>query len=425
MHYPVFKSIVLTSILILNFGCNTLKFNDTYTFSVAENQYKLQNELFPIADKYPRTIKNGELVTTNLTDWTEGFFPGCFWYIYENNKKEEWKDMAIKWTLPLEKIQYVTSHHDIGFLMYCSYGNAYRLTKDEKYKNILIQSAKSLCTRFSDKTGCIKSWNYRESWDRKYKWYYPVIIDNMMNLELLYFATEVTGDKCYADIATKHAETTAKNHFRADFSSFHVVNYDPITGKVLFRGTCQGYSDSSTWARGQAWAIYGYTMVYRFTKRKEFLELAKNLADYWLNNPNLPKDGIPYWDFNAGEKGYLPANWAVERPASKIQPRDASAAAITSSALFELSTYLNNDKKYYNAAVKILKSLSSPTYLAEKGKNGNFILKHNVGSLPHGSEIDVPLVYADYYYLEALNRYNNYNSLATFINKPFSNSTIK
>jgi chondroitin AC lyase len=411
---------IFSSMLLFCFSCNTTKFNTKHSFSIAQKQYELQNELFPVADKYPRTLKNGKLVTTKLNDWTEGFFPGCLWYLFENNKQDQWKNMALKWTIPMEKLQYVTSHHDIGFLMYCSYGNAYRLTKEEKYKDVLVQSAKSLCTRFSEKTGCIKSWNYRESWDKKDKWYYPVIIDNMMNLELLYFATQVTGDKSYADVATKHAETTAINHFRPDFSSYHVVNYDPNNGQVLFRGTCQGYSDSSTWARGQAWAIYGFTMVYRFTKRKEFLDLAKNLADYWLNNSNMPKDGIPYWDFNAGYKGHLPANWANGRPAPQIQPRDASAAAITSSALFELSSYLNNDTRYYNAAVKILKSLSSPAYLAQPGENGNFILKHSVGSLPHGAEIDVPLVYADYYYLEAMNRYLNYKSLGDFLNKPFS-----
>jgi len=425
MHNSFYKLVVLFSVLTISFSCSSLKFKTKQSFSIAEKQYDLQNELFPVADKYPRTVKNGKLVSTKLNDWTEGFFPGCLWYIYENNQNVDWQKMALKWTLPMEKLQYVTNHHDIGFLMYCSYGNAYRLTKEEKYKDVLLQSAKSLCTRYSEKTGCIKSWNYRESWDKKHKWYYPVIIDNMMNLELLYFASEITGDKSYADIATKHAQTTAKNHFRSDYSSYHVVNYDPITGDVLFRGTCQGYSDSSTWARGQSWAIYGYTMCYRFTKRKEFLDLAKNLTDYWLNNPNMPKDGIPYWDFNAGYKGHLPAQWSIERPAPTIQPRDASAAAITSSALFELSSYLNNDKKYYNAAVKILKSLASPAYLAEAGQNGNFVLKHNVGSLPHGAEIDVPLVYADYYFLEALSRYNNYNSLGAFINKPFSNSIVR
>lgn len=401
-------SFIISLLLIIPVKCNsTNPFSTSDLFSVAEKQYKNQNEFLPIADTYPRTLnRNGELVSTKLDNWTEGFFPGCLWYIYENNKQDAWKQMALKWTLPMEKMQFLTSHHDIGFLMYCSYGNAYRLTKDEKYKEILIQSAKSLCTRFSEKTGCIKSWNYYQSWDSKSKLYYPVIIDNMMNLELLYFASEVTGDKHFAEIATKHAETTAKNHFRSDYSSYHVVCYDPTTGQVLFRGTNQGFADNSTWARGQAWSIYGYTMVYRFTKRKEFLELAKHLANYWLNNKNLPKDGIPYWDFNAGQKGYVAAQWSVKNPAPVIQPRDASAAAITCSALFELSMYLKNDKKYYNAAVKILNSLSSSAYLAEAGTNGNFLLKHCTGNLPLGSEVDVPLIYADYYYLEALHRYN-------------------
>ena len=386
-------------------------FSTSNLFSIAEKQYKSQNELFPIADTYPRTInKKGDLVSTKLDYWTEGFFPGCLWYIYENNQQVAWKEMALKWTLPMEKLQFLTSHHDIGFLMFCSYGNAYRLTKDEKLKEILIQSAKSLCTRYNEKTGCIKSWNYYQSWDGKNKLYYPVIIDNMMNLELLYFASEVTGDKHFAEIATKHAETTAKNHFRPDFSSYHVVNYDPNTGQVLFRGTSQGFADNSTWARGQAWGIYGYTMVYRFTKRKEFLDLAKHLADYWLNNKNLPEDGIPYWDFNAGQKGFVAAQWALKNPAPAVQPRDASAAAITCSALFELSSYLKNDKRYYNAALKILKSLSTPDYLAEPGTNGNFLLKHSTGNLPLGSEVDVPLIYADYYYLEALHRYENSKS---------------
>jgi chondroitin AC lyase len=401
--------LVIPLFLIHPVKCHSVNpFSPADLFSIAEKQYRSQNELLPIAGTYPRTInKNGDLITTKLDNWTEGFFPGCLCYIYENNKQDAWKQMALKWTLPMEKLQFLTSNHDIGFLMNCSYGNAYRLTKEEKFKGLLIQSAKSLSTRSSEKIGCIKSWNYYKSWDGKYELYYPVIIDNMMNLELLYLATEITGDKTFAKIATKHAETTAKNHFRSDYSSFHVVNYDPTTGEVLFRGTSQGFADNSTWARGQAWGIYGYTMVYRFTKRKEFLDLAKHLADYWLNNKNLPEDGIPYWDFNAGQKGFVAAQWALKNPAPAVQPRDASAAAITCSALFELSSYLKNDKKYYNAALKILKSLSSPAYLAEPGANGKFLLKHSTGNLPLGSEVDVPLIYADYYYLEALHRFKN------------------
>lgn len=378
------------------------------SFSISEKHYRTQDSEIPIPCCYPRTIDTqGKLVTKKLTDWTEGFFPGCLWYIYENNKQEVWKQRALKWTLPMEKLKFLTSHHDIGFLMYCSFGNAYKHTGDERYKEILIQSAKSLCTRFSEVTGCVKSWNYRESWDGKHKWHYPVIIDNMMNLELLYFATEQTGDSTYARIATRHADTTLKNHFRSDFGSYHVVNYDPVTGAVLFKGTCQGFADNSTWARGQAWAIYGYTMTYRFTKEKRFLELAEKLADYWLANVTMPSDLVPYWDFNATQKEYVAADWIKVRPNPNPVPRDASAAAITCSALFELAGYSKAGDRYYAAAVKTLKSLMSSVYLARPGTNGNFVLKQSVGSIPHGAEIEVPLVYADYYFLEAMNRYKS------------------
>ena len=356
---------------------------------------------------YPRTIKNGKLKTTNLHDWTEGFFPGCLWYMYEFTQNNEWKDAAIRWTEPMEHLKKLTSHHDIGFLMYCSYGNAYRLTKNEAYKDILIESANSLCTRFSETTGTIKSWNYRKSWNKVDEWHYPVIIDNMMNLELLYFASKVTGDSKYADIANKHADTTAKNHFRDDYSSYHVVNYDPETGKVLHRQTCQGFADNSMWARGQAWAIYGYTMCYRETKKPEYLEMAVKTADRWLSHPNMPEDGIPYWDFNAGQPGYT-ADWNYDPQKFQVVPRDASAAAVTASAFIELSDYVENGDKYFHAAEHILESLSSPVYLAESGTNCNFVLMHSVGSIPHNNEIDVPLVYADYYYLEALLRYKNH-----------------
>lgn len=375
-------------------------------FSVAEQHLTAQLEVVPEPTAFPRTIKNGELYTTKMNDWTEGFYPGCLWYIYENNRDERWKQAALKWTEALEPLKKLTNHHDIGFLMYCSFGNAYRLTGNEAYKDVLVESARSLCTRFNEKTGCIESWNSRKAWNGKDEWFFPVIIDNMMNLELLYFATKVTGDSLFAKVANKHAETTARNHFRDDYSSYHVVNYDEETGEVLHRATCQGFSDNSTWARGQAWAIYGYTMAYRETKNPDFLKMAVHTADFWLNHPRLPEDGIPYWDFNAGEEGYVP-DWNYDPQRFKVIPRDVSAAAITASAFLELSEYVEEGKKYSEAAEHILQSLSSPDYLAEPGTNCNFILKHSVGSIPHGAEIDVPLVYADYYYLEALTRYKN------------------
>ncbi len=228
----------------------------------------------------------------------------------------------------------------------------------------------------------------------------------MMNLELLFFASALTGDPTYRNAAISHADHTLKNHFRSDYSTYHVVDYDPNTGAVLHQQTNQGYADNSTWSRGQGWAIYGYTLLYRETKGSKYLEAAKKAADFYINHPNLPKDKVPYWDFNAGQEGYNPDVDYANRKLNYI-PRDASAAALVSSALLELSTYAAgaDGKRYYEFAESTLKSLSSNEYLAEKGTNGGFLLKHSTGSFPHKSEIDVPLIYADYYFLEALLRY--------------------
>ena len=377
-------------------------------FSVSEVQYRAMLEQAVDLSKYPRTTnKEGQTKYVDISDWTGGFWPGDLWYLYEYTQDTMWKKHATTWTESLEKNQFNTEHHDLGFMMYCSYGNAYRLTRNEHYKDVLVQSARSLASRFDATTGCIESWNSRLSWDGKTMWHFPVIIDNMMNLELLFFASKVTGDPYYKDIALRHAETTMKYHIRPDFSTWHVVNYDTLTGKVLNRETCQGYADNSTWARGQAWAIYGYTMTYRETGDQKYLALAKNLADFYINHPNLPDDKVPYWDFNVNQKGFVPL-WNYDPNKLNYIPRDASAAAIVASALLELNGFLGADgKPYKDFAIKSLQSLASPAYLAEKHTNGNFLLKHCVGSFPHGAEIDVPLVYADYYFLEALLRLKN------------------
>jgi rhamnogalacturonyl hydrolase YesR len=271
----------------------------------------------------------------------------------------------------------------MGFKMFSSYGNGYRLTGNEKYKEILLQSAKTLITRFNPKVGCIRSWDHSKD-----SWQYPVIIDNIMNLELLFWAAKESGDSTFYKIAITHANTTMKNHFRSDYSTWHVVNYDTLTGNVISRETHQGYADSSCWSRGEAWALYGYTMCYRETKSPGYLNQAKNIAAYILKNKNLPEDMIPYWDYNA--------------PNIPDEQRDASAASIMSSAFFELSSYAGAEKEtYIEAAIHILKTLSSKNYLAELGKNENFILMHSVGSKPADSEVDVPLIYADYYFIEA------------------------
>ena len=300
----------------------------------------------------------------------------------------------------------LTSHHDIGFLMYCSFGNAFRLDPKPEYKDILVQSAESALKRYSPVVESIESWNYRKAWNDTIEWFYPVIIDNMMNLELLFWATKETGDNKYRDVAIKHANTTLKNHVRDDYSTFHVVDYDEETGEVKDQATCQGFTDNSTWARGQAWAIYGFTLMYRETQDTTYLHAAQKLADYFLDHANLPEDMVPYWDFHAGVEGYVP-EWDYNPAQFPVVPRDASAAAITSSALFALQGYLTDGKKYRDAAIKMLHSLASPAYRAPLGQNANFIIMHCVGSIPHKNEIDVPLVYADYYFLEAMKRYKN------------------
>lgn len=392
-------------------GCET-KTNKDFVkdnFDFAGTQLSnILKEVQPQDDKFPRTIdKEGKLVAPGIYEWTTGFFPGNLWYTYEYSQDKRFKDEAIKWTEQLKPLETFTKHHDLGFMMYCSYGNAYRLTGDESYRQILINSAKSLSTRFNPVTGCIKSWERFKSWHGDSTYYFPVIIDNMMNLELLFFASKVTGDTSFRNIAVTHATTTMNNHFRPDYSSYHVVCYDSTTGKVIARETAQGYADNSTWSRGQAWAIYGFTMTYRETKDSRFLNTAKGLADYYINSPALPADKIALWDFNANQEGYTPG---VNSNANKVTEkyRDASAAAVTASALLELSTYTEGEasEKYKDVAIKILQSLGSAAYRAKPGANGNFILEHSVGSIPHNVEIDVPLVYADYYFLEGLLRYH-------------------
>jgi len=324
--------------------------------------------------------KNGVLV------WTVGFYPGILWQMYDVTKNDYWKTEALKRTLPLEPYKFNKEHHDVGFMMYCSYGQAYRLTGNIEYRDVLLESANSLISRYNAKVGTIKSWSneLHPQWKQ-----HITIIDNMLNLELLFWASKETGDPIYRNIAVKHAETTMKNHFRADFSSYHVVEYDEQTGEVRNKNTSQGFADESTWARGQAWAVYGYTMVFRETKDPKFLDFAMKVSDRFISG--LPKDYIPYWDFDLNDK--------------KGEPRDASAAAIAASGLVELSSLVENPKlkkKYCAAADAILNSLASPTYSA-KEENDAFLL-HSTGAKPQGNEIDVALVYADYYYLEALRR---------------------
>jgi hypothetical protein len=333
----------------------------------------------------PRTVDaQGNLVLIPSRDWVSGFFSGELWYLYEYTHNKKWLEAAKDFTSKIEPEQNNGDSHDVGFKIYTSVGNAYRLTNDTHYKDVIVTAAKTLATRFNPAVGSIKSWDNRKEWA------FPVIIDNMMNLELMFAATRLSGDSSFYKIAVAHANTTLKNHFRADYSSYHVIDYDPATGEVRHRQTHQGYADESAWARGQAWGLYGFTMCYRETHDKKYLAQAEHVAQFILNNPTLPADKVPYWDFNA--------------PGIPNEPRDASAAAVMASALYELSTYSTaNSKVYKVTADKIVNSLTN-NYTARPGESQGFILLHSTGHKPAKSEIDVPISYADYYYLEALTR---------------------
>ena len=361
--------------------------NESLDFSV--KQYSLMTSVMKDKEgQLPRTIdSDGKLRTENSRWWTSGFYPGCLWYLYEYSKDQKIKDDAMMMTARVEQEKYTTNNHDVGFMLYCSFGNGLRITGEESYNEVLLTGAKSLSTRFRPNIGCIQSWGSNK------KWQCPVIIDNMMNLELLMWAFKKSGDSSYYRIAVSHADTTMKYHYRPDYSTYHVVSYDTITGKVQVRQTAQGFSDESAWSRGQSWGLYGYTMMYRETKLDRYLQQAEHIADFLINHPNLPEDNIPYWDYNA--------------PGIPDAARDASAGAIMASALIELSGYVSPEtgKKYLQVAETQIRTLSSPEYRANPGDNGNFILMHSVGSIPANSEVDVPLTYADYYFIEAMMRF--------------------
>ena len=360
-------------------------------FEFAAKQYKLMAESTP-KDKLPQTYnpKTEKSVYSSPYWWCSGFYPGSLWMIYEQTGDQALKAEAEKRQELLLPIQHYKGSHDLGFMMFCSYGNGYRLTQNPEYIKILDTTAATLITRYRPAMKSI------QSWDKNKNFNCPVIIDNMMNLELLCWVSQQTGDTSFLHIAREHANTTIKNHFREDYSSYHVVDYDPQTGKVLAKRTWQGAADSSAWARGQAWGLYGFTVMYRFTKDKAYLDQATHIATRILSETSTPSDMIPYWDYDA--------------PGIPNEPRDASAAAITASGLLELAKYATKQQKkvYVAAAKKMLMSLSSDAYRAKLGENGDYILMHSTGGKPFNSEVDSPLTYADYYYLEALKRYKDW-----------------
>jgi len=390
---------VIISVIVTGIACESqkksLSGNNTALLQTVQSnfedgakQYKvLKATLLP--DRFPKTFdpRTNKAETSSSEWWCSGFYPGTLLYLYEQTGDTVLYNEAVRILSVLQKEQYNKTTHDLGFMMYCSFGNANRIKPQPGYNEILLNSARSLSTRFNEKVGCIKSWDSKKPTD------FLVIIDNMMNLELLFEATKATGDSSFYKIAVTHANTTMKNHFRPDYSSYHVLNYDVTTGAVKEKKTAQGAADGSAWARGQAWGLYGYTVCYRATKDIRYLQQAQHIAAFILSHPNLPADKIPYWDFNA--------------PGIPNALRDASAAAIMASAFIELSQYTKGKeaREYMQVAETMIGNLSTPNYKAAPGTNGGFILQHGVGHMPNGTEIDVPLTYGDYYFMEACKRY--------------------
>ncbi|MDX2185988.1 MAG: glycoside hydrolase family 88 protein [Opitutaceae bacterium] len=355
-------------------------------FAAAQYDFMLQH--VDPARGFPRSLEGCQLTFTAPHQWTSGFFPGSLWMLFEATGDEKWRKHAEEYTAALESTKAYERTHDLGFILYCSFGQGWRLTKNPKYREVLLEGAQTLGSRFDERVGAIKSWDDT-------KWAFPVIIDNMMNLELLTWAGSHGGPQRLGQIAVRHANTALRDHFRPDGSSFHVVSYVPDSGKVASQETHQGCADSSSWARGQAWALYGFTMMYRETRIETYRVQALRVAHFIRTHPRLPEDGVPYWDFDA--------------PGIPNEPRDSSAAAIMASALLELATFVDADdaRELRDLAERQLLSLGSESYRAKVGENGGFLLRHGTGNHPKHSEIDVPLVYGDYYFIEALVRAKN------------------
>ncbi|MCL5128552.1 glycoside hydrolase family 88 protein [Algibacter sp. L4_22] len=393
------RVVKLVSFLVLSlvFACNSAKkersLNEVSKFNIENilknnvEKIKTVAQTYTRFDSFPRHVNknNTQWSFVKTTDWCSGFYPGMLWYAYEYSGDEGLKKQAVNFTEPLKVIAYSSArNHDIGFQLYCSYGNGYRLTGNQNYKEVLLAAADTLATLYNPKVGSILSW---PSQIKRYK--HNTIIDNMMNLELLFWAAKNGGDKSLYNIAKSHAEQTMKHLVREDGSAFHVGSFDIETGAFLQGYTHQGYANESMWARGQGWGIYGFAMAYRETGDSNFLNTAIKLSDKFLER--LPEDGIPFWDF--------------DDPKIPNVPKDASAAAVAACGLMELSGLVQDEKlksKYFNAGKTLVENLSSSAYLSH-AKNDALLL-HSTGNHPKNKEMDVPIIYADYYYMEALLR---------------------
>lgn len=392
MYFPLGLALLATQALGQAPYKKTVKLAETQAALLLRQTAKVAQQPTPVGKPRlvsPRTLTpGGELVLVPSRDWTSGFFPGYLWLLSEASGQQKWQAAARTYTANIEPEKTNATTHDMGFKVYCSFGQGYRLTQDAAYRTVLLEAARTLSSRFNPTVGALRSWDHHRS-----TWGFPVIIDNMLNLELLFAATRLSGDSSFYRIAVSHANTTLRHHFRPDFSSYHVVDYDTVTGQPVKKMTHQGYADESAWARGQGWALYGYTMCYRETKNPAYLAQAEKVAQYILNHPNLPPDLVPYWDFNA--------------PNLPNELRDASAGAVIASGLYELSTFSAAHGPLYRRKADQLMANLARSYTARPGSSRGFLLLHSTGSKPADSELDVPLIYADYYFLEALLRQRN------------------
>jgi unsaturated chondroitin disaccharide hydrolase len=379
----------------------SVTYANTYTalrdqvFTLAGSKYAQSNSRITSQTAYPSLTPSptGRWNTTNSSVWTSGFYPGSFWHLYEWSKNATWKTIAQSREAGIAGQRYNNTTHDLGFMLYDSFGQDYRLTGNTTARNYCIQAAATLATRYNATVGCIRSWDSINDTTQ-----FRVIIDNMMNLELLLWGSKQPGGSAnWKSMAISHATKTLANHVRSDGTTFHVVNYNQRTGAVISKYTVQGYSNSSTWSRGQAWALYGFAIVYRETGNSTFLTGARRTADAFLrllgfdSTGNLSSDPVPYWDF------FAPATLA-----SSLADKDSSAGAIAASGLLELSK-LEADStrkaRYANAAATILKKLTTADYLASTSE-GEALLKHGTASRP-ANNYNTGLVYGDYFLLEA------------------------
>lgn len=396
-HSDMNKSFLLIPSILLIAACSGAadigKISDK-AFEIASAQCKLMDGQLN-ENNAPRTYTPQDVfVPSALNWWCSGFYPGTLWYVYEKTGDPEIKALAEKNTVKLDDVDACKSGHDVGFQYWCSYGNGLRIAGHKDYLPTIEKAAAALVERFNPTVGCIRSWGNIDEESN-----FKVIIDNMMNLELLMEASRLFSCDSLAEIARIHANTTIAHHFRPDYTTFHVVDYDQKTGLPARKHTAQGFSDESAWARGQAWALYGFTMMFRETEDDVYLAQAENIARMLLKR--LPEDGIPYWDFDCTAIPYT--------------CKDASAAAIMASAFVELAAYTADrglSKKCEKMSLTQLRTLASDEYMCkEPGKNGCFLLRHSVGNLTGGPnrgimEVDAPLSYADYYFLEALLRWD-------------------